>query len=163
MIGLALTLLLVPDAHPKVRQLEQYVSELQPSVDPVFAHGFAKELFYFGALYGRDPFISAAIAFQESSLDNRAVSSTGDVGVFQFNPRTLLDRGINKRRFLTDLHYQIDQHFQLLNEKREICQGKDWWACYHSATPEYRQEYAKIILKLLRNKPTRVVAQKRIK
>lgn len=141
-----------PSVSERAKKLCARVLELQPAADPRWACSFAETLDVAAARHGMDPWISIAIAMQESSLRPGVVGPTGDMGVFQFHPATAKRVGINLKK-LDAGAYSVEQHLLLLKSKLRMCPGKRGWSCYHSVTPHLRAKYEQSVLRYYR-RPT---------
>jgi hypothetical protein len=138
------------DASPRARQLCSRILHMQPAANPAWACQFADTLDREARKHAQDPYLSLAIAMQESSLKPLAVGPTGDRGIFQIHPGTAKRLGIDLHR-LDGSSYSIRQHLRILRLKRQLpgCQGKRWWSCYHSTTPHLRAKYERAVLRWL--------------
>lgn len=127
-------------------------------------------LYKYSKIYKTDPFISVAIAMQESSLinKNRVESAVvdckcskreikrviTDVGLFQFHVRTIEHEGLDFDRLQTDLEYAVKSHVILLKKKMRLCKRlgireEESFSCYHSATRKFRKRYVRDVSRYL--------------
>lgn len=139
-----------PTATARELTLTATVLELQPHADPRFATTLARALDRWADTYGVDPFLSLALAMQESSLNPDAVSATNDIGLFQLSPGTAHAYKIDRTRFKKDIDYQVRQHFRILRDKMQMCPGKNGWSCYHSVTAKHRRDYEQHVKRYLK-------------
>lgn len=121
-----------------------------PKIDKVFARKLSNSINKFALKYKMDPHRAAAIAMQESGYKHVSTYKDGkyfDVGMFQFNIRTIKERGIDKKRVLKDLDYTVENYFKIMAEKKELCKSlkEDAWVCYHSRTKHLRTKYKKLV------------------
>lgn len=137
-------------SEQRVYKLAAQVERLQPAADRQWALEFATYLDRAARVYQMDPFVSLAIAMQESSLNPEAVGPTGDSGIFQVHPGTARRYKIDMERLKHDLPYAVDQHFRILRDKLQACPGKRGWSCYHSKTPHLRKKYEASVLRYLK-------------
>lgn len=141
-----------PAPTSRAAALYLYALTLQPRVDRMWAAQLAAELDRVASKYETDPWISLAIAMQESSLRPGAVGPGGDAGTFQFHPSTARRFGVDVRRLRSDLAYEVEQHVLLLKLKLEMCPGPRGWSCYHSVTPRHRAKYERLVRRYLRGR-----------
>lgn len=107
---------------------------------------------------GLDPRIVLAILNTESSFNQKAVSSTGDLSIAQMNPKVWTPKMFQSRtgqtiewsRVKKDEAYAISRMVLILSWlKNSFSKHDKWWfARYHSATPEFKNIY---IVKLTKN------------
>jgi hypothetical protein len=136
-----------PDSSPRARDLCQKVMDLQPAADPRWACAFADRLDRYATRHDMDPYLSLAIAMQESSLQPDAIGPTGDLGVFQFHPATMRSHGIERAKLDRGGSYSVEQHLLLLKSKMAMCRDRMGWSCYHSVTPSLRRTYEARVLR----------------
>lgn len=93
----------------------------------------------------KDPKLSLAIAYTESSYRNVVSADGRDIGYFQINRSTAVIYGMDQKKLLENLLYQTTAHFVILQDKLRLCAHlkEDAFSCYHSTTPKYREVYAK--------------------
>lgn len=78
-----------------------------------------------------------------------------DIGIAQLNIKTIHDYGFNPDRVRADLEYAITVSAVILKDKITKCEKfynlgfNKSWGCYHSFTPEYRDEYLKLVRRYL--------------
>lgn len=153
----------------KTHKLYCAIIELQPKSAP-YAMELSNHIYKYSKIYGTDPYISIAIAMQESGLRNIHRSERGvdiewscfescswskverkvytDFGMFQFHYSALQDYKIDFTRvFDHDLEYIVETHVRILKDKIKMCNshGDTAWACYHSASDKYRKKYIKMV------------------
>lgn len=66
--------------------------------------------------YGVPPAIALAVATKESGLDQAAVGSSGEVGVFQLKPSTAADLGVNPYSLTDNITGGVKYLSQLFNQ-----------------------------------------------
>lgn len=156
-------------ANCELHKLYCKTMELQPSVDPTWAMKFADTLLRYSKKYTMDPWLSLAIAMQESSLLNpkpntktivfkrvcddehhcrkthEIITGYSDLSVFQIHVETILYYDLDPVRLSNDLDYAAEWHFKILKQKLTECRslGLEAWTCYHSNNPPLRNNYAK--------------------
>lgn len=154
-------------ANCKLHALYCKIIELQPNADPMWAMKLSNSLIRHAKKHEMDPWLSLAIAMQESGLRNKhrktksiifkekcnqagkckktheIVHGNSDIGVFQFHVNTIINKDIDPVLLTEDMDYMVDWHFRFLKEKKNMCQhlGVEWWGCYHSRTPELHSRY----------------------
>ncbi|PIQ43591.1 MAG: hypothetical protein COV52_07985 [Gammaproteobacteria bacterium CG11_big_fil_rev_8_21_14_0_20_46_22] len=167
---------LIPDpTHPEkpancqLHTLYCKIMELQPESDPKWAMNLSNALIKHAKQYNMDPWLSLAIAMQESGLRNihrnnktivfkehceqgkpcektyDIVEGHSDITVFQLHVNTIINYGIDPLRLTQDLDYLVDWHYRILKRKQQECRSyeREAWACYHSRTPVLHQRYVK--------------------
>lgn len=143
------------------------IMELQPQSDPKWAMDLSNSLIKHAKQYHMDPWLSLAIAMQESGLrdihrNNKTivfkehceknkpckksyviVEGHSDITVFQLHVNTIINYGIDPLRLTQDMDYLVDWHYRILKRKQHECRsyGREAWACYHSRTPVLHQRY----------------------
>ncbi len=156
-------------ANCKLHKLYCKIMELQPNSDPKWAMRFSNALVRYAKKYDMDPWLSLAIAMQESSLlfpkpvtksivftrtcnkkgvcnrSHKIVEGHTDLGIFQFHVNTIISNDIDPVRLIEDLDYATDWHYQVLKKKIVQCKhlGEKAWACYHRRTPMLHANYFK--------------------
>lgn len=157
-------------ANCELHPLYCKIMTLQPACDPQWAFKLSNALIKQGKQYEMDPWLSLAIAMEESSLRNRhrntktivfkeSCDETGhckkthevihghsDIGVFQFHVNTILLNDIDPVRLMEDLPYAVDWHYKILKQKQRQCEkeyGVEAWGCYHSRTRALHARYVK--------------------
>lgn len=146
------------------------IVELKPTINREFAMELSDLLYKYSNKYNTDPFVSVAIAMQESSLVNRNRTSRAiikkpdntydyidvitDVGLFQFHVNTIENYDLDVNRIKKDLDYAVYHHVKLLKQKMNLCVklGVAYsvaWSCYHSATPKHRERYVRLVMRYL--------------
>ena len=66
--------------------------------------------------YGVPPAIALAVATKESGLDQAAVGSSGEVGVFQLKPSTAADLGVDPYSLVDNINGGVKYLSQLFNQ-----------------------------------------------
>lgn len=81
--------------------------------------------------YGVDPTIATSVAAVESQFDSNKIGITGDVGVFQLNPKSFPKYTIKQ---LKDPKLNIQLGIKYLAKMKKECKHKDgitWLVCYN--------------------------------
>ena len=99
--------------------------------------------------YNINPKVLVAIIMVESSFRQDVVSSTGDISLAQINVKTwtkefkrLKRKGLDEKRMHKEPAYAIARMAEILSILAERHEGKkDWFAYYHSSTPEHKKAY----------------------
>lgn len=143
------------------------IVSLQPDIDNRFAFDLSNYIYIYSKKFKTNPYISVAIAMQESSIQNidrkdfittdygYVVYDIADIGVFQINIKTIRNLKkigwyINIPRFIKDIRYQTYWHIRLLKRKMDICANNRYklmvapgneWSCYHSFNYANRIDY----------------------
>lgn len=81
--------------------------------------------------YGMDPQVAVSVAAVESKFDPTVISMTGDLGVFQLNPRSFPEYS---KEQLLDPKLNIKLGIRYLVEVRKYCkhrEGINWLVCYN--------------------------------
>lgn len=149
------------------------IVELNPSVNRSYAFKLSNHIYKYANHYGIDPMLSVAIAAQENSFKNRTVEIISvrkettclnkkcksqvykkriyDIGLYQINERTAKAYNCDVERLKVDIEYSVKCHFRILRSKMNQCKhlGEDSYSCYHSKTPEYREDYKEKVEKYL--------------
>lgn len=97
--------------------------------------------------YNVDPMFVVALLRTESSFDQFAVSSTGDLGIGQINPNVWGDefirlkrKPLNIERLKKDQDYAIQRTVEILSLIKKESDPK-WIGRYHSKTPSLKAAY----------------------
>jgi hypothetical protein len=148
------------------------ILKLQPE-STFYAMALSNYIYKYSKQYDTDPYISIAIAMQESGLRNIHRSAKGlsvewvcfgdcgwkskekdiytDFGMFQFHYGALDSYNIDFTKvFEHDLEYIVKTHVKILRDKIDMCSssyGDTAWACYHSATPKFKKKYEVMVMK----------------
>lgn len=156
-------------ANCKLHKIYCKVMELQPLANPKWAMKFSNSLLRHAKKYNMDPWLSLAIAMQESSLlfpeprtkaiaftktcdkkgqcktSYQVITGHADLSIFQLHVNTILYHGIDPVRLKEDLDYATDWHYRILKKKIAQCKhlGNQAWGCYHSRTPHLHANYVK--------------------
>ena len=151
------------------------IVKLQPRINKAKAMKISNIIYRHATAIGVNPMVSVAILNQENrfrnvntyQIDRKVVEECGekmcsktivethkvvDMGIAQINIRTAVDYGFDiKRLYDHDVEYALEAHFIILKSKIRMCSklGVDAWSCYHSATPEYRLKYIKMVSRYL--------------
>jgi len=170
--AILLMILLTPLAHAKVNckknPLYCTMKSLNPSLKPKWGFQLSNYIHKYSQIYKIDPYISIAIAMQESGIKdiNRyesvlikddfgkyvKIKGITDIGVWQFHVNTIENFDIDLESVINDLDYATKQHFKLLSRKIKRCGhlGDEAWSCYHSATKEHREVYVRLVKRFYR-------------
>lgn len=95
---------------------------LKKASDPANTERLNGLLFLFrkyGEMYGIDPFLMAAVAFQESRFDQKLVMRTGATGIMQMMPATARDPNVNLPN-ITNLEENVHafaKYFKFLRDR----------------------------------------------
>jgi hypothetical protein len=161
------TLLLVFNLQAKEKHpIYNKIVKLKPTINKKFAMNLSSLVYKYSREYKQDPFISIAIAMQESSLRQRhrvekvahftdkgyeIIRGYTDLCLFQIHISTAINYGMDLMKLNTNLEYCVEQHFKIMKKKRKICKklGKDDWTCYHSMTEVLRLQYKKLVERYL--------------
>ena len=136
--------------NPAVTNLYRAAIKLQPKLAPATALQLASYLYTYSKQYKTDPYLSLAIAMQESGLQqiNRVEKGrVTDYGMFQFHYKTAKWMDADTARLQSDLEYAVRKHVKLLSIKQKQCRnwGPHSWLCYHSATAVHAQKYKQLV------------------
>jgi soluble lytic murein transglycosylase-like protein len=142
-----------------------HLVRLNPKLDKSFAKYLANKVTFYSKQYRVDPRIVVAIMMQESSinpdnhrtavgLDNygNPVQVTTDVGLMQVNVFSVKAYDLNPFMLMTDHDYQLWAGIKILADKVRQCAPRypeTAWACFHSSTPRYHQEYVAAVRRWL--------------
>lgn len=122
-----------------------------------------------------EPTIIISIIMVESSFNQNAVSSTGDISIVQINYKVWgkeskrLKFDLDQARLKKDSNYAIDRMGVILSYLHKTYSTKDphWYARYHSKTSEHKMAYLKKVnkartahIETLPNTGTMLVSQK---
>lgn len=147
------------------------ITKLRPKINKKFAMRLSNLIYKASKKYHIAPEISVAILFQESRFKQEhtfKIKTTSsdvctktacvhtiiekqkvfDLGIAQINVNTAVYYGFDlKRLYKHDMEYAIDCHFHILADKIKQCSdlGDYAWSCYHSATPQLRDKYIKLV------------------
>lgn len=152
-----------------VHKLYCAIVELQPAINKEFAMELSNVLRRKSIEHNTDPYLSIAIAMQESSLLNinrivkleeksekvcdeflrcektiNKIEYVSDFGLFQFSLRTIHDRQLEVERLLNDIDYMVEEHIIFLKEKIRMCSRMyptTAWGCWHSADHDRHYDY----------------------
>lgn len=114
---------------------------------------YSNALSYCSETYKLDWRLVAAILYQESGLNHRAISwKSRDYGIGQLHYKTIINRNVDLGKLLTDSAYAIDETCKLLKSLKDKynydnVDWRIWYTRYHSYTPKYRMQYYKLIQK----------------
>lgn len=169
LLSLITLLFLTTSAHAKVNCAKNplfcTMRSLNPSIDPKWGMQLSNYIHKYSKRYRVDPYISLAIAMQESSLVDRnrhqsvlikdeagnyvKIEGISDIGVWQLHVNTVENYNFDAKRVMTDLKYATKCHFIILSKKMRKCKrlGKDSWTCYHSSTKHHRLNYKARVMK----------------
>lgn len=152
----------------KTHKLYCAIMKLQPESAP-YAMELSNYIYKYSKKYGTDPYISIAIAMQESGLRNIHRSEKGieveqvcaetcrwvksekkvytDFGIFQFHYGALEHYNINFHKvYEHNLEYIVENHIKILHDKIKMCSSfGEPWGCYHSATERHRKKYISLV------------------
>ena len=155
--------------HPLYCQILAY----QPKMNKQKAMRLSNYLAYYGKQFELDPWLSLAIAMQESSLIKTKRKQTSliptrscknercyithvpgktltDVGFFQLHATTVKEYKFDADRLLFDIRYMVVTHYKVLAKKMHQCRhlGDLSWSCYHSRDEILGKRYASRVTKL---------------
>ena len=104
----------------------------------------------------KDPKLSLAIAWVESSYRNVVSDDGQDLGYFQINRHTATIYGMDQTLLMQNIIYQAAGHFIILQDKLKHCAHlkQDAFSCYHSTTPKHRIPYAERVKKAYKQIPS---------
>lgn len=113
---------------------------------------YAKSIIKYSKQYKVNPSIVVSIIMTESSFSKSALSSTGDIGLVQINPKIwipefkrLFNEDLDVKKLATDSDYAIHKMIQILSY-HQCDKDPYWFAKYHSKTPSLKKIYAKRVL-----------------
>ncbi len=115
------------------------VSMLQPSLAPIQADaiGLALTRVSDEESCGVPWQVLLSIAYQESSLRKSAIGrlnpSTRDYGLMQINAGNVRRLGLDRRRLMTDLAYNLRAGCHILREMRDAHGDRDYWVGLYRA------------------------------
>lgn len=126
-------------------------------MDTVKLNSIAWSIYKTSQKYNINPEIMTSIIMVESSFNQSAVSSTGDISIVQINYKVWskeakrLGWKIDRERLKKDSNYAIDCMGKILNylQVRYAKKDKVWYARYHSKTPSHKMAYSSRIQKNL--------------
>ena len=146
------------------------ILEMQPKANKQWAMRFANALIRYGKDYQMDPWLSLAIAMQESSLREihrkhttivfkdqckkgkchktyQIIHGYTDLSIFQFHIATVQAFNFDPIKLSNNLDYAVKSHYKLMQRKLKKCSylGNEAWSCYHSRTKKYRKRYTKLV------------------
>lgn len=141
------------------------IVKLKPNIDKKYAMYLSNLIHKYAKKYNQNPFISVAIAMQESGIRNisrsqsvvllnnpiKIVKGYSDICLFQIHVNTAVNYNIDILKLSKSLDYCVEQHFRIMRHKRKICKhlAKDSWSCYHSMTRSNRLYYKKLVERYL--------------
>lgn len=150
-----------------------HIRELKPNMNSSYAMALSNKFYKYSKKHNGDPRLAVAIAMQETSIRNidrqqsiiifsencdhlscetiwKIKKGVSDVCMFQFHVNTILTYNIDPVRLKEDIDYCIEWHYKLMNKKKKYCKDfKKPWACYHSKTKIYREQYIKLVERYL--------------
>jgi hypothetical protein len=167
---LAFSLLFVPmTGYAKINCQKNPIfcamKELNPSINVKWGFQLSNYIHKYSKIYKIDPYISVAIAMQESGLrpinryqsilikdaEDKFVKIKGisDIGVWQLHVDTVDNYKLCAERLLTDLKYATKSHFLILSRKIKNCRHlkDEAWSCYHSITERHRAVYKDLVMR----------------
>ena len=162
----------------KTHKIYCAIVKLQPAAAP-YAMELSNYIYKYSKQYGTDPYISIAIAMQESGIRNIHRSAEGvtatsvcsnedesdcemqttktrvytDFGMFQFHYSAMSDYDLDFGKvYEHDMEYIVKKHVKILKNKIDMCAiyEDEAWTCYHSATEKHRLKYKSMVTKYLR-------------
>jgi hypothetical protein len=160
-------------ANCKLHKLYCRILKLQPKADPKWAMALSNAVLKYAKQHKMDPWLSIAIAMQESSLkpqprgikvyvfDNvcdknnkckivpKVTRGYPDLSPFQLHVNTIKQHNLDPLRLRNDVDYATKWHFEILKVKLKECRSlkNEAWSCYHSRTPWLREHYVKAVSK----------------
>lgn len=166
LIILTLVTASVSNAQVKpVRDLASKIAVLVGSEDTehnIIAHS----VYIHSKANGIDATLVIAILMTESTFNQSAVSSTGDLGIGQINPKVwgaelkrLKRKPLDIKRLKKDMDYAVARTVEILSIVKKDSDPY-WVGRYHSKTPSLKKAYfvrvQKQLQKLQANKPVKV-------
>lgn len=127
-------------------ELKTNIEVLTGKRNPAYA-GIARSVYIHSKQKGVDPNVVLAILMTESTFNQFAVSSTGDYGIGQINPKVwsvefkrLKRKPLNEAKLKTSTDYAVARTVEIL----AIVKKEDdpyWIGRYHSKTPSLKKAY----------------------
>lgn len=123
--------------------IESHILTLAPKLNPQLVNKISVSVKNASKKYNLEYKYLLAIMMTESSFNQNAVSSTGDVSIAQINYKTWSKESarlnftkLDKHKLKTDADYSIHYLAQILNYLKTTYSHKDknWYAIYHSKT-----------------------------
>jgi hypothetical protein len=121
--------------------------------------------------YKIDPKVMVAIIMVESNFKQEAISRTGDISMAQINIKTwslefkrLKRVSIDEQKMHNDKAYAISRMAEILSIlSRNHTNKKDWFASYHSKTPDLKKVYyEKLLVQIKKMKPVSLALNQKI-
>lgn len=129
--------------------VQQQILRLKPKMKRSISRSLADSIYRSSVRYGIDPLIMTSIIKVESSFNQGAVSSTGDISIAQINFEVWIKEANNlgfelsRAKLISSSDYAIDRMGLILLILKNRHSGSDpfWYGRYHSQTPYFKMVY----------------------
>jgi soluble lytic murein transglycosylase-like protein len=130
------------NSKKEVDKLSKRMLVLHPTLSVYKAKEYGNLFYYFGKKHKVNPYLLAAIAFQESAYKLDAVSSE-DFCMMQINNSNIEKLKLSTKRLVSEPAYCVETGAKILAYFKQAYskEESDWWTRYNASNREARNTY----------------------